>query len=717
MSLKTNVNLAFGDDFLTAFSRLPKGTQKKTRNFIDKFCKNPDSPGLNYEKIRDAANDHLRSVRVDQDYRAILLKPETGATFVLLWVDKHDAAYDWARGRVCSVNPNTGTLQVYQVSTSEAPPVQTEIVLEPETSPSSNQEIKGLFEPYTNAEILSLGVPEEFLPRVRLLKTDADLNAFEDDLPPEAFEALLFLEVEGSLEATKRELGIETENDIDTEDLAAALDRTSSQRHFVLITDEKEMERILNAPLDRWRIFLHPSQRRLVQMQAKGPVRILGGAGTGKTVVAMHRAEWLAKTACGKGEKILITTFTKNLTADILTNLRKLCSQEVLQKIEVVNLDSLAARLLSSTRGNFPRPDFEGKQLTSLWQDAVSSHSHDTHLDDEQIKREWDYVVQSQGIRSLQDYIRASRIGMGTRLSRPQRKALWPIFEEYFTLLKEANICEPIDVIRNARLLLEEQKTALDYRTVIVDEAQDFSAEAFKLIRAIIPPIKAENGNDLFIVGDAHQRLYGHKVILGHCGIDIRGRGRKLRINYRTSEETRKWAESLLKGCNIDDLDGGSDNQKGYRSLFHGEEPVLSPSADSAAQLATIMAHIEALTKQGASDNSICIVARNNSHLTALVTDLEGANIPTLKLGREGDSPTKPGVRVATMHRVKGIEFDHIIITHLEKTSWTRFLDEDGTLPTSERSLIYVAATRARKSLLLTSSGEILKEADSRRTF
>ena len=134
----------------------------------------------------------------------------------------------------------------------------------------------------------------------------------------------------------------------------------------------------------------------------------------------------------------------------------------------------------------------------------------------------------------------------------------------------------------------------------------------------------------------------------------------------------------------------------------------LSP--DSAAQLETIIAHIVALTKQGASKNSICIVARNNSHLTSLITDLEGANIQTLRLGREGDSPAKPGVRVATMHRVKGIEFDHIIITHLEKTSWTRFLDEDGTFPTSERSLIYVAATRARKSLLLTSSGDVLKE-------
>lgn len=710
-SLTAPVHLALGDDFLTAFSRLPKDTQKKTRHFIDKFRENPDSPGLNYEKIRDSANDSVRSVRVDQNYRAILLKPEKGNTFVLLWVDKHDDAYDWAKGRVCSINPRTGTLQVYQVAKDApepTPPPPEELFTE-----KTAKVAKGIFDPYTNAELLSLGLPEEFLSRVRGLQSDADLNAIEDELPPEAFEALLFLEVEGSLEATKRELGIEDESDIDPEDLGAALKRQSSQRHFVLITDEKEMEQVLNYPLERWRIFLHPSQRRLVKMQANGPVRVLGGAGTGKTVVAMHRAKWLAETSCQKGEKILLTTFTKNLTADILANLRMLCSLETLEKIEVVNLDALAARILSSARSSSPRPDFTGAKTQDLWQDALSSHSHGTELSDEQVRREWDYVVQPQGIRNLPDYVRASRIGMGTRLSRPQRKELWPIFEEYFTLMKEAFVCEPIDVIRQARQLLEEQKHPLHYRAVIVDEAQDFSAEAFKLIRAIIPPIKAELGNDLFIVGDGHQRLYGHRVVLGHCGINIRGRGKRLRINYRTSEETRRWAVSLLEGCSIDDLDGGEDSQQGYRSLFHGEEPVISPAADENGQTVIITEHIDGLVNQGASVSSICIVARKNSQLQPIADWLAAKDHPTHKLEREGDQPNVPGIRLATMHRVKGIEFDHLIVSHLDESSWKRFLEKDKSLPVSERSLIYVAATRARKSLFLTSAGKMLAAIDS----
>lgn len=402
----------------------------------------------------------------------------------------------------------------------------------------------------------------------------------------------------------------------------------------------------------------------------------------------------------------MITTFTRNLAADIEANLKKLCSLETLHRIEVKNLDAWANQLLTGRSGKRVRVDFMGHESRKLWQDALSFASADCPLSESALRDEWDYVVQAQGIRDESSYIRASRIGMGKPLSRAARKTVWPVFAEYISLLKEAGICEVIDVLRMAREFITNQKLVLDYRAVIVDEAQDFSAEAFRLVNAIVPEIRKQEGNHLFIVGDAHQRLYGHKVILSHCGIDIRGRGRRLLINYRTSEETRNWATAILQDCPIDDLDGGLDTTKGYRSLFHGEDPVVDPANGYEEQIEKIYAHVKLLTEQGTPLQSICMVAKTNSLVTDLVTALTNKGIECHTItASEGDDSHLPGLRCATMHRVKGIEFDHMILAHLERNLWTA---PDGSIPVKSRSLLYVAATRARKSVFVTSASELM---------
>lgn len=700
-----SVRVAMGDDFLLAFSRLPKTAQKKAREFVEKFRSNPTSPGLNYEKIHASTDPNLRSLRLHQDYRAIVLKPDEGNTYILLWVDKHDDAYTWAQDRVCSIHPTTGVIQVLE-NQSIAPPqlVPEEPVSRPaETKKRAN--LPGIFDPYTNDELSEIGVPESVIAIVRDIRAESELDQIESKLPTDAFEALFYLAISGSIEETKREVGIETPLKVDQNDFSAALDRAGAKRKFVVLSDSDEMEKILSYPLDRWRTFLHPSQRRIVEMNANGPVRVLGGAGTGKTVVAIHRAKWLAEHVCSKSERVLFTTFTKNLAADIMQNLRKICSHETLQKIEVRNLDAWASRLMSGRGKKNRRIDFEGKQTRELWEEALTFSPADCPLDENEIESEWKYVIQAHGIRQEQDYIRASRIGMGKPLNRVKRKELWPVFEECIALQKEAGICEPIDALRMARELIETQNVMLDYRAVVVDEAQDFSIEAFKLVNAIVPQIRAENGNNLFIVGDAHQRLYGHKVILSHCGINIRGRSRKLRINYRTSEETKKWATSILQECAVDDLDGGLDDQKGYRSLFHGEHPIIEACGNDEEQVDVIQAHISNLVEQGAQPETICVVARTNRLCDSLGKALSEKGHITHKVSAgESEGGQKEGLRIATMHRVKGIEFDHMILSHMEAQCWG---NHSG--PTIEdRCLIYVAATRARKSVLVTSAGEML---------
>ena len=702
-----SVQVAMGDDFLLAFSQLPKSIQKKARAFIEKFRSNPTSTGLNYEKINACSDPNLRSLRVDQDYRAIVLKPRQDNTFILLWIDKHDDAYHWAGRRVCSIHPSTGALQIiadqYDETIPEPPPEA------PKAAPEQ-PELPGLFAAHSDTDLIDLGIPEQSLPRIRTIKTDEDLDKIENNLPSDAFEALFSLALGASVDEVKQELGIEKPALVETDDFAAALQRESAQRKFVVISDSAEMEKILAYPLDRWRTFLHPSQRRIVEMNAKGPVRVLGGAGTGKTVVAIHRAKWLAERICEKNEKVLFTTFTTNLAADIESNLKKICSHDTLQKIEVCNIDAWASRFLSSASNQKRRPDFGGKQLQKLWEDALTLLPTDFPLSPGDVAREWRYVVQGQGIRTETDYIRAPRVGMGAPLARGKRKALWPVFEEYLSLQAESGICEPIDTIRMARELIAAQNTVLDYRAVIIDEAQDFSPEAFRLAQAIVPAVRAERGNQLFIVGDAHQRLYGHKVVLSHCGINIRGRSKRLKINYRTSEETKKWASAILEQCAIDDLDGGIDTLKGYRSLFHGDLPMIEPGESTEQQTQIITDHINNLKSQGTPLESICVVAKSNDLCKSLQSQLEANNFQTKILSKgKGDDTNRPGIRIATMHRVKGIEFDHMILAHMEAKTWIRHQDGES-LSTENRCLIYVAATRARKTVLVTSADKICNE-------
>jgi superfamily I DNA/RNA helicase len=286
------------------------------------------------------------------------------------------------------------------------------------------------------------------------------------------------------------------------------------------------------------------------------------------------------------------------------------------------------------------------------------------------------------------------------------------VFEEYRAQLNEQGKKEYVDLLRDARQLIEEQGLKLSYRNVVVDEAQDMSAEAFRLLRAMVP----EGADDLFIVGDAHQRIYRHRASLGQCGIDIRGRGRKLKINYRTTDEIRRFAVGLLQGRQIDDLDGGIDDQKGYVSLTHGAPPDVHTFPSMADELEFLRGHIDRLHKQGVPLESICLVARTHRILDSYVAALNDNDIATYEIRRNmAERRDRTGLRVATMHRVKGLEFDHMIVVSanagvlpLEQSiGEAEDVVASRNLETAERSLLYVALTRAKKSAVVTSWGAL----------
>ena len=691
--------MAMSSDFLDAFARLPRPQQRGVRTLISRFNADSTASALNYEKIHAARDPAMRSLRIDQGYRAIVLKPEQGDVHMLLWADRHDAAYAWAGRHECRINPETGALQVYEPCTAPVPEAEA-----PPSEAPADAAAPPAFGTLRDRELARLGVPSAMLTEVRTVRDDADLDAMQPRLPLEAYEALFLYLAGESYEQLVRDREAPPEP-VDTGDFATALARHESRGRFVVVEDELELEAMLNAPLERWRVFLHPSQRRLVERQWNGPARVLGAAGTGKTVVAMHRARWLARNLPERG-RILFTTFTRNLAADIEHNLGAICKPEELGRIDVTNLDRWMVRFLRGRRYEF-RIVF-GRDRDA-WQRALDLKPADPDFPDAFHEDEWEQVVQAHGVTTLDDYLRVSRVGRGSRLNRAARAKAWRVFDEYRTRLAERGLKEVDDAYRDAAALLQNDPGRLDYTAVIVDEAQDMGAQAYRLIRAIVP----DGANDLFVVGDGHQRIYGrNKVVLGRCGIDVRGRSRKLRLNYRTTEETRRWAARLLAGRAIDDLDGGSDDDKGITSLTRGPKPLLRHFENGEKQSAFIVNYLKQIKAEDSSLRGVCVVARTRRERDAIGSALKEQDLAhvTLEAGTV-DSAEAEGVRLATMHRVKGLEFDRVVMASInaDLVPLPAAIDARGdavereSAETEERALVYVAATRAKKELLVLS--------------
>jgi len=700
------IKVAISSDFLKAFARIPGAQQKKVREFVDRFQKDPTAPGMNYETIRNCIDPNLRSARIDQTYRAIILKPAVGNVYMLLWVDKHDDAYQWASRRKWVIHPDTGGIQVLQVADDDIATGALPAV------PAATAEIgrSRIFNNFKERQLRRLGVPDELMAAVRGVCSETAFERMEGILPQEAFESLYLLTAGFSYEEVLQEYERDHQKAVDPSDFVEALDNLDSQRRFKVVEDALELQELLSAPLEQWRVFLHPCQRRVVELQANGPVRVLGGAGTGKTVVAVHRAKWLAtRVFASPRDRILFTTYTRNLAADIQEYLRAICPADVLKRIDVLNLDAWVSGHLKKS-GYASTIAIDEQLWRPLWENALNLKPAEYDLGDAFYRDEWNQIIQAQGISTLADYIKTTRAGRGRRLSREMKKAVWAVFQEYRALLGEHNIKEIPDAYRDCRQLLADQGDVLGYKTIVVDEGQDFGPEAFKLLRQMVP----EGANDLFIVGDAHQRLYGHPVVLGQCGIKIQGRSRKLRVNYRTTDETRKFATAILRNISVDDLDGGADSNNGYRSLTHGPAPVLSVCSSQQEEALKLKNIIERLLAEGASASGICLVCRTNQlveHYERLLREFgyKACRIVSHAAHQQVDD----GIRLATMHRVKGIEFDHVIVASVNEgiiplSQAVDNLDNEIARQEAiakERALLYVSLTRARKSAYLTTSG------------
>lgn len=710
------VRVAISTDFLTAFAAIPRRQQNKVASFINKFRNNPTSPGINYEKVVNAFDPSIRSVRIDDTYRGIVSKPKNSNVYLLLWVDHHDDAYKWAIRKKCMVNAQTGSIQVFDVEESTQPLQPTDNVVENKVEvvqPQSVEQVEPIFKDISDEILIKVGVPEETLATVRKITSIANLDENMNLLPADAYEALYFLAEGYSIAEVLEEFAKKDEDVVDTEDFVAALNNVNTQQKFLVLDDEDgqdELKEILAAPLEKWRVFLHPTQRKIVEKTFNGPARVLGGAGTGKTVVAMHRAKWLAENVLNKNnEKILFTTFTRNLAEDIKSNLRKICPPEVMKRIDVVNIDAWVIDFLK--KHNYNYKVIYGKELENIWSKALTMASSEVQVPEEFYKEEWEKVVVPNDITTKNEYIKVARLGRGIRLDRKARMLVWNVFEEFKNLMNESGVRDVDTAMMEARLLLQNYGNILPYKSVIVDESQDLGTQAFKLIRQIAGE---EHKNDIFIVGDTHQRIYSNKVILSKCGINIRGRSHRLKINYRTTEETRTWAFNLLNGIKFDDLDTGTEDNEGYKSLVHGPNPEVVNFNNIEEEVDYIAKRIKDLEEQGIDLNNICLVARTDRQLDRYREFLRDRMIKTYKIHRkEAEDRQNKCIRVATMHRVKGLEFDYVFLGGINNgvVPFKPFIDSSSDNVVrkqrivAERSLLYVAATRAKKAVFVSSYG------------
>lgn len=686
--------VAISADFLTAYAALPRQKQGKVTEFFNKFRNDPMHPGINFEKINEGIDKNICSVRIDDTYRGIVVREPKSNVYILLWVDHHDEAYAWAKRKKCSINKLTGSVQIFDVQ---------EVIEEQNTIDEP-----ALFANISDEVFEKIGLPEEQLPMIKAIKTLEGLHLLKAAIPEEAFEGLEWLGNGFSVEEVLDTLYPETEKvEVKENDFAAALQTDTSRKSFVIVEGEEELQAIMQEPLEKWRIFLHPTQRKIVDKKFNGPARVLGGAGTGKTVVAMHRAKMLASNLESNG-KILFTTYTKNLAEDIKDNLRKICSAEEMKRIDIINLDTWVSNFLR--RQGYEYQIVYDEEVDKAWRDAIAIAGGDLSFVENFYKDEWVKVVQAQEVYDKVSYCKASRIGRGVRLDRKVRMQIWDVFDEYQNIMNEKLQRDVETAMYECRKILENKKLTGQYTSIIVDEGQDLSPSAYRLLRALAGD---EHQNDIFIVGDSHQRIYRNKAVLSKCGINVRGRSSYLRINYRTTEEIRKFAFSLLNGVSFDDLDEDYDNGKGCQSLTHGDKPEIKEFATPEKELDYLVSRIHELETAGIEQKNICIVARTHKLLDSYIAGLQRAGIKSFEIkANKTDDRTFEGVRMATMHRVKGLEFDYVFAVAVNKKVLpfgTRADFEDDIsleeFRTGEKCLLYVALTRARKSACVTCYG------------
>lgn len=569
-----------------------------------------------------------------------------------------------------------------------------------------------MFAAYANEELVSVGVPVKFLDLVRTVRTEPELIGLAGKLPEEAMQSLYALRSGETIESILKTTYSDSDP-VAEDDYEAALENPITLSQFAVMEDEESLNAFMEAPMEKWRVFLHPSQRRLIDHNYAGPARITGGAGTGKTVVIVHRAKMLAKR-CENDEKVLVTTFSSTLADDISKRLRSICTKDELKKIIVTNIDAIARGLSRKIKLTI-KYDFSRygtmSDIRKLWVEASKAAKGNTKYDIQFFMEEWQDVIQAQKIDTLDEYLNVQRSSRGKRLDKRGREEIWGVFEKYLELCKASKSAD-IDLAENriAEFYANDPETQEKglYRYILVDECQDLRAPAFRMLRAIAGK---QHENDLYFSGDSRQRIYHGQASLSQCGITVNNRSSMLKLNYRTTAEIYDAAMRIQQGYQYDDLDGKTIEQDKCVCIFHGEKPVVRGFRTLEEEMDAVAADIKKRIGSGIPSNEICVMNRMNKWCYGCKKGLEERGITALVLNNDQtDDLSLEGVRIATMHRVKGMEFSCVYIIGASAVNMPPYdrvkkvenLEELEELKKEEANLLSVAMTRAKKSVWVT---------------
>jgi hypothetical protein len=509
---------------------------------------NPANPGMQFHKLNAARDPMFWSVRVSRDIRLIVHR--SADSLLLCYVDHHDKAYQWAERRKLETHPKTGAAQLVEIrETVQEVAVPTYVVEERRAPPKG-----ALFENVTEDELLEFGVPVEWLEDVR--KADEDrLLEIADHLPGEAAEALLELATGG-----RPQRPIVAAGAVDP------FDHPDAQRRFRVMVDADELSHALEYPWEKWAVFLHPAQRDIVEKDYSGPARVSGSAGTGKTIVALHRAVHLARS--NPDARVLLTTFSDTLANALRVKLRRLISNvpRLAERLEVHAIDGIGERLYEM---HIARPMIATREHVRQLLAEASGKKGSQRFGPRFLLGEWEDVVDAWQLHSWEDYRDVKRLGRKTRLSEQQRLALWEVFEIVKQGLAEQDLVTRAQMFSHLAEKLQTRRNP-PFEFVVVDEAQDIGVAQLRFLAAL----GGSRPNALFFAGDLGQRIFQTPFSWKSLGVDVRGRSQTLRINYRTSHQIRMQADRLL-GPQISDVDGNVEDRQGTVSVFNGPEPKI----------------------------------------------------------------------------------------------------------------------------------------------
>jgi hypothetical protein len=581
--------LAIDKGFLTDLAKLEKSVFTRVTEVFDKFD-SATHTGLHLEKIAKARNPRFRSIRIAQFWRGVVLAPERGDVYTLLKVLPHDAAYDWARRSSISGNAATGGIEIRDEAELDRDL--------PQQAPATLASAAPLFAEIGDGTLTKLGVDAQVLSFARTVTDSAQLDAAKAFLPQTQWEVLFGLAAGYSPEEVWSELGaVILDEPVDTEDLDAAILR--SRDRVVLVDGPDELMDVFAYPFATWRVYLHPTQRAVVDAGYGGPARVTGGPGTGKTVVALHRAHRLAQRGDGR---VLVTTFTSTLSENLQDGLDMLVDDEDAERrLEVTHVDKLAHRVFRAEHGAphllSPRDE------EALWAELIERLG--LGFTPVFLAEEWRQVVLAQRIDTADAYLAAKRTGRGRGLGSVQRAHAWQAIAEFEQALTDRGMWTHETVRREATRLLESTADK-PYRHIVIDEAQDLGPDQWRLLRAAAP----EAPDDLFIAGHTHQRVYQNRASFREVGINIAGRSARLNLNYRTTAEILGWSMGLLRGQPIDDMDGGLDSIAGCQSHVHGPPPRLEGAAGIDAEATLVVATVADWLAAGVTPAEIGIAVR-----------------------------------------------------------------------------------------------------------